>query len=184
MDIDQPEVGSAPKRRGRPPRMTPVEAKSEPVSVVKPTIARASIRTEVRTRNRSSNNTIDEFNIPRHLYPDGTDLEWKMESVTGKEFPQYQVKMHEQGWRPVDASVIPELVPHGYKGAIRRDGLVLMERPMELTLEARAEAYQNAQREVRIKEAQLRGSTGPFNEDRPGTGLKVSRTIVPGAIPE
>lgn len=187
MDIDQPEIGSAPKRRGRPPRMTPVEAKSAPVSVVTPTIARSPIREEVRTRNRKSNNSVDRFAIPAHMIPAGLSVEWKVETVLGQPIdPREMVDLHDNGWRPVDVSMMPSLMPAGYKGVIRNGGQVLMERPMELTKEAESEAYQNAQREIRIKEHQLRGAGGPFNERTPGTiaNTRISKTIVPGAIPE
>jgi hypothetical protein len=151
-----------------------------------PVIARAPIRTEVRERKRKSNSSEDKFAIPAHLIPPGTSLEWKRESVVGQEDPHYMAALHENGWRPVDVSMIPTLMPEGYKGAIRMGGQVLMERPIELTREAQAEDRDNARRAVQIKEDQLRGAVGAFRGQRPdgGADVRISKSVEPGIIPD
>jgi hypothetical protein len=174
MDIE-PEAEIVKRGPGRPRK-----DEGEPV------IARAPIRTEVRERKRKHNNSEDKFAIPKHLIPEGLSVEWKRESVVGQEDPHYMAELHENGWRPVDVSMIPSLMPEGYKGAIRMKGLVLMERPIELTREAQAEDLANARQAVRIKEDQLRGAVGAFRGQRPdgAPDVRISKSIQPGAIPE
>lgn len=152
-----------------------------------PVIARAPVRTEVRERKRKHNNSTDKFAIPPEMIPPGVSVEWKAETVAGKPVDSWtQVELYENGWRPVDVSMMPDLMPQGYKGVIRQGGQVLMERPIELTREAEAEARENARAAVQAKEDQLRGAVGPFRDRTAGTARNtgISRTIEPGAIPE
>jgi hypothetical protein len=79
-------------------------------------------------------------------------------------------------------------MPDGYKGPIERGGLMLMERPMELTLEAREEAERDAREVVRVKEEQL-GMTpaGTLTREHPSVRANtyVNRGYEPPmAIPE
>lgn len=193
MDIDIDPAGAtpAPAVPARPKRAYTRRGSTtktvKPEEPPKPVIARAPIRTEVRERKRKNDNSVDIFNIPAHLIPAGTSLEWKRESVIGAEDPHYMVSLHEQGWRPVDVSMIPELMPEGYKGAIRMKGMLLMERPIELTREAQQEDARNARRAVRAKEEQL-GATpaGTLSRDHPSARANtfVNKSVEPGAIPD
>jgi len=199
MDIDvepaavtpTPAVTARPKRaytrrevRKAPPHRTAAPAALE---TAQPVIARAPIRTDVRERKRKNDSATDIFAIPAHLIPPGTSLEWKRESTFGAEDPHYMVSLHDQGWRPADVSMIPELMPEGYKGAIRMKGMVLMERPIELTREAQAEDQRNARRAVQAKEQQL-GATpaGTLSREHPSARANtyVNKSVEPGSIPE
>lgn len=192
MDIDldpagatQSPAAAARSKRAYTRHSAPAKApaKSEPA----PTIARAPIRTDVRERKRKNDSASDIFAIPAHLIPPGVSLEWKRESMLGMDDPHYMVSQHEQGWRPVDVSMIPQLMPEGYKGAIRMKGMLLMERPVELTREAQQEDYKNARRAVAAKEQQL-GVTPPgtLSREHPGARAStfVNKSVEPGSIPD
>lgn len=125
----------APVRRGpgRPPLRPPQEEQRAPI----------------RRRRRLLNE--DKFALPHGIVPDGMSYEWKMHSVYGKEDPFYIQGLRENGWEPVDAVQHPELVPPGYKGAIIKDGQMLMSRPKELTEEATQELNEAARVQYRSK---------------------------------
>ena len=80
----------------------------------------------------------DEYYIELGIIPEGWSYEWKVRTVLGAEDPAHQVALARKGWEIVPASRHPELMPMGYKGVeITRKGMVLMERPLEITEEAR-----------------------------------------------
>lgn len=117
---------------------------------------RGAIRSKpIRERKRKGGQLNNPFDIPAHMIPDGTSYEWKRHTVFGKGDPSYDILMREQGWEPVDGSRHPELVVEGHKGAIIRDGMILMERPASLTEEARAEERAMAALVVNSKKEQL-----------------------------
>ena len=100
--------------------------------------------TEFIRKQRSN----DPWAIPPGVCPDGWTWEWKTETVINQEFSEHQNTMLNAGWEPVQAEACPgTFMPVGAKGAIRRDGMLLMERRKELT-----DAY-NA--EVRAKTRSL-----------------------------
>lgn len=151
--------------------------------------AREPVRAEGirgRTRMRKGGQAKDKFAIPAHLQQDGTSYEWKRASVYNKPDSGHIVEMREQGWEPVDD---PKLrgyfMPEGHEGAIERDGLILMDRPIELTNEARAEEIAAARLAVRTKEQQINSAPqGQFERSNKGSPLaQVSRTIERGAVP-
>lgn len=111
------------------------EVRAEPV--------REPVRAKVRTRKGSGT---DKFHIPQEMIPDGIDLQWNVDSVLGKPEPQMRSAMAVQAWEPVTAEMWGGrfdgmFMPKGHRGEINVGGLVLEWRPIELTLEARAEEY-------------------------------------------
>lgn len=126
-----------------------------------------SQREELRqslSRKRKGTTTSDKFFIPPDQIPDGWSYEWKRHTLYNQEDPSYTVEQYEQGWRPVPVSRHPQFMPVGHKGAeILRDGLMLMERPIELTREAMAETDGTAKRQFRDKMAQLQGEGPKFD---------------------
>lgn len=111
-----------------------------------------------RTRRRKLSDTGHEniFYIPVEEIPEGLSYEFKRWSVKGQEDPFYIASMREQGWEPVDPKRHPTWVPPGYNQPyIIKGDQILMERPMELTEEARAEQRQLAKRQVREAEQRL-----------------------------
>lgn len=97
--------------------------------------------------SRQRDNTIDQFHVPEHLKEAGWDYQWNVKSVTGQEMIAAQIRDAENGWRPVPADrpgFAGRFMPNGYKGVIERDGLMLCERPLILTEQAREEDRYNA----------------------------------------
>lgn len=123
----------------------------------------------IRERKRKGGQLHDPFRVDD--IPSGSSYEWKRHTVFGKEDPTYTTHMREQGWEPVDSARHPELVADGYRGPIIRDGLMLMERPIELTEEARAEDNYAAREAIEIKKRQMNDTpSGTLPRDaHPGT---------------
>jgi hypothetical protein len=93
-----------------------------------------------RTRSRNAMKSSNPFELPLDEIPEGSSYEWKRFSTVGEEDHFYIAEMRRQGWEPVDPRRHPNWVPKGYdKPNIVRGGLILMERPIELTKEARKE---------------------------------------------
>lgn len=116
---------------------------------------------EVRGHIGSMDEGTDEFYIDPSIVPDGWSYEWKTKTVLGAEDPAYQVSLARKGWEPVEATRHPELMPSGFKDTeIGRKGMVLMERPLELTEEARRIEQRRARLQVRHKEEQLAAAPG------------------------
>jgi hypothetical protein len=66
--------------------------------------------------------------------PPGWVYEWKTHSVWNKEYPQYVNGLQRTGWSPVQAARHRELLFPEYEAEnIIIDGMILMERPKELT---------------------------------------------------
>lgn len=141
-------------------------------------------REQVRTRTRQRLGTVDKFHIDPAKIPAGMSYEWKRYEVLGQQDHSYMQAQAENAWEPVDCARHPELMPPGHKGSIIRDGLMLMERPIELTMEARDEDRLIARQQVRAKEQQL-GQTpdGQFTRDHATARPRVSKSYEPMPIP-
>jgi hypothetical protein len=132
----------------------------------------------------------DKYYIDPRMIPDGWSYEWKTQTVLGQENPSYQVSLARKGWEAVPRTRHPEMMPANFKGAhIERDGQILMERPLELTNEAKARDLRNARDQVRQKEAQLHGAPAgeqsPFANTNKGTPLvHVTKSYEPMPIPK
>lgn len=150
--------------------------------------ARAARRAlELHEQATSDDDGVDKFYVDPKTIPDGWSYEWKTFTVLGKENPSYQVAMAHKGWEAVPRSRHPQLMPINYQGeTIEREGMVLMERPLEITQEAKARDLRIARAQVRGKEEQLGGTpNGTFersNKDQPLVKVKKSYEAVP--IPE
>lgn len=91
----------------------------------------------------------DRFAIDPAIVPDGWSYEWKRWSIYNQEDKGYMARLSGMGWTAVPAERHAGLfMPHDYKGSIIFDGLILMERPIELTIEARAEDKKKADKQV------------------------------------
>ncbi len=125
-------------------------------------------RTE-RRRRRAAAISEDRFYFPVEQIPEGSSYEWKRYSINGMEDPFYIAAMREQGWEPVDPKRHIGYLPADYKEPhIIRDGLILMERPIELTQEARSEMKTLARKQVREAEQRLgRTPDGTLTRDHP-----------------
>ena len=152
-NLEQP----AALRRGRPPRnaIRPAEH-VEGVSAREADHEPAHESPRVRTRSRKATVNEDMFYIPVEEIPEGSSYEWKRYSVNGQQDPFYLAGMRQQGWEPVDPKRHPNWVPPGYaEPNIIKGGMILMERPIELTQEARRETRALAKQQMVEAEQRL-----------------------------
>ena len=130
---------------------------------------------------------VDEFSIDPSDIPEGWSYEWKRRTVLGAEDPAYQVALARAGWEPVPTSRHPSYMPMGGDYPfIERKGMILMERPLEITDDARAAELRKARMQVRQKEAQLNSAEGGqferSNKDQSLVKVRKSYESIP--IPE
>ena len=139
---------------------------------------------EIRNHIGGLDDGTDEFFIDPRDIPPGWSYEWKRKTVLGQEDPAYMVSLARKGWEPVPAVRHPHMMPEGYaSAAIERKGLILMERPLELTEEQRELDRRAAINQVRQKEQQLaQAPSGQFerqNKDSPLIKVKKSYEAIP-----
>jgi len=129
----------------------------------------------------------DKFWIDPDDIPPGWSYEWKRRETLGKQDPAYQVALARKGWEPVPAQRHPSYMPEGDQHRIiEREGMVLMERPAEITAEVQALERRKANDQVGIKERQL-GLTpeGQLPRDAdPRTRPRVNKSWGPVEIPK
>jgi hypothetical protein len=127
---------------------------------------------------------IDEFFIDPSDIPEGWSYEWKRRTVLGAEDPAYQVALARAGWEPVPTSRHPSYMPMGGDYPfIERKGMILMERPLEITDDARSTELRKARMQVRQKEAQLNSAEGSqferTNKDQSLVKVRKSYEAIP-----
>lgn len=163
-DRDEPMLTAPTEAQGQ------VQTRPEPRPSQRPDDprARAAARAaQLRDHGAVNEEATDEFYIAPSEIPDGWDYEWKREAVYGASDPAYEVATRRAGWEPVDASRHPSYMPQGAHGPIRRKGLVLMERPKEISDEAKARELRKARLQVRAKEEQLSAApNGQFERQK------------------
>jgi hypothetical protein len=138
-------------------------------------------------RNRDT--ISDPFAVPSDLREKDWDLQWVRASVHGEEDINNQVAMQENGWRPVLANRPGwdgRFMPRGYKDHIHKQGLVLMERPMILTEEAKREDARKVREQTKQQREQFglalpKGFTAATPAARQHSGVKIGR---PEATPD
>ena len=195
----------APKRMGRPRKdrtvqaatvvETPAVTAEEGTSIPRPDMrpekraedprARAAKRAaEIRGHLGDMDEGVDDFRAPEA--PPGWNYEWKRKTLLGAEDPAYAVSLARTGWEPVPADRHPSYMPTGNKHAtIERKGMILMERPQELTDEAREIERKKARNQVRQKEAQLNAAPeGQFGRDHDQVKAKINKTYEAMPIPK
>ena len=84
----------------------------------------------------------DIVNMIKEQYE--TDLQWVTDSVLGQAAPQNRMAFEINAWEPVTPDMFGGVFDgmftrKGHAGEINYEGLVLMHRPLELTIEAQAE---------------------------------------------
>jgi hypothetical protein len=88
--------------------------------------------------------------------PPGWTYNWKTHSVWNKEYPQYLSALQHTGWSPVPAHRVRHLLYPEYEGEnVILDGMILMERPRELTDRVIQREYRRAVDVVRSSERKL-----------------------------
>lgn len=142
---------------------------------------------EMLARRHSGLGDKDIFDIPQNIIPPGWDYQWNVYTVAGMPSDKDRLGMIENGWRPVPAERHAGLfMPADYKGPIIRDGLILDERPLALSEEARRDDNRRAvaqvsdkNRELGLKDKLPRG----FSDSRErykGAGTQIKTQIDPG----
>lgn len=185
-DIEQNVISpTTPKLKGRPKGAKNKIRDKDHLSTREP--ARFSERDvehdkpRVRTR-RSNANYSSPLDFPLEEIPEGSSYEWKRYSNVGEEDHHYIAQLRLDGWEPVDPRRHPNRVPPGYdKPNIIYNGLILMERPLELTLAARREASQNAKQKMVEAEQRLGLAPKELGSDtmtRQHPGLKTHNRVV------
>jgi hypothetical protein len=166
------------------PAMRPTETKAEESPRERATRKAAELRSH---RDGNLDDGTDEFFVEPGVIPDGWTYEWKTKTILGAEDPAHQVKLARDGWEAVPASRHPEMMPAGYAGVeITRKGMVLMERPSEITEEVRQIELRRARLQVRAKEEQLSASpAGQFERSNKGNEMaKIKKGYEAMPIPE
>lgn len=142
---------------------------------------RSEIRSESirgKTRKRKGGQLADKFHVDANIIPHGMSYEWKRYTVKGMEDPSYNAMLRDQGWDPVTSERHPNMVAEGYEGPIIRDGLMLMERPIELTREAEEEDRAAARSAINAKKQQM-GETPNGHAERQVLQVKTSYEAMP-----
>jgi hypothetical protein len=142
---------------------------------------------ELRGHLGDMNQGTDDFFVPPEYIPDGWSYEWKRKTNVGMEDPAYQVALARMGWEPVPAARHPSMMPDGNKYlTIERKGMILMERPLEITEESRQIDRNNARNQIRQKEAQLSSAPdgGLGHRDHAQVKPKISKSYEAIPIPK
>lgn len=135
---------------------------------------------KVLTRKRTTEG--DKYSIDLSIVPDGWTYEWKRKSIFGQEDFDHITGLMENGWTPVPAERhVGQFMVRSATGEIVRDGLILMERPIELTREARDEDRANAKLLIRLQQEQYRARMpSGMDADHPDARVKLRTTYEPG----
>jgi len=164
----------------------PHEVAAAPVKIESDRDRAARRAAELRGHIGSLDVGQDDFFVPPEYVPDGWSYEWKRKTNVGMEDPAYQVQLARMGWEPVPASRHPSMMPDDNKyKIIERKGLVLMERPKEITDEARDIEYRKARNQIRQKEAQLASAPdGTLTRDHAQARPKISKSYEAIPVPK
>lgn len=168
-----------------PVAAAPARAPMRPAMREEDPRARAARRAaELRDHLGEEPDGVDEFFIDPNDIPDGWDYEWKAKFVLGQEQATHILALRRSGWEEVPTSRHPSYMPMGSDlPYIERKGMVLMERPKEITDEARARELRKARLQVRHKEEQLNAATGGqferTNKDQSLVKVKKSYESIP-----
>lgn len=130
------------------PTTAPVAKRGRPV-VRKTDLPSGSVvgrNGEILTRSRTSaSGYVNEYDIPVSARDPNWDLYWARVSTHGKGDNANINALHDNGWRPASPKDYVRVMPDMRgKDVIERDGLMLMERPMELSRQSLAEDYGEA----------------------------------------
>jgi hypothetical protein len=138
---------------------------------------------EIRGNGSDLEDGTDEFATPTP--PDGWTYEWKRRYTMNQEDLSHMNHVRRTGWTPVPVERHPEMMQVGAEGSIERKGMMLMERPEEITQDFRDRERRAARQQVQIKEGQMdpkgRGGLTDRNDSRVAPKIKKGFDF---AIPE
>ncbi|CAB4156425.1 hypothetical protein UFOVP661_54 [uncultured Caudovirales phage] len=140
---------------------------------------------EIRKHLGGIDDVIDDFYVDESVIPEGWSYEWKRHTLMGQQDPAYQIQLARMGWTPVPATRHPDMMPINTKyDTIERKGMVLMERPVEITEEVRRIDNKRARDQVRVKEQQLTNAPdGQFTRDHERVKPRIKKGYEPIEIP-
>jgi hypothetical protein len=167
-----------------PPRKTPTK-QAVVAAAAKPAHGKVRIR-----KNASQRSVLD---LPADLIAKvrqeyGVDLQWVTDQVMGRDEPAMRQDFEINAWEAVTQDMFDGIfdgmfMRKGQAGEIRYNGLVLMWRPYELTIEAKNEeiAARNATMQAQEKMikggAAIHGLSEGFEAGHPTVHNKFERTI-------
>jgi hypothetical protein len=132
--------------------------------------------------NIGSGEEYNKFDLRGVTVPEGWSYEWKRHTVMGAEDPSYQVELANGGWEPVPTSRHPSLMPvNTREPVIIREGMMLMERPQQITDMFRAKEKRDAKALVKQKEEAL--GMSPIGQFERGP-VTVKKSIEAIPVPE
>jgi hypothetical protein len=199
---DEPLISDDPPRPARSRNHAPLPTGVAAVTSAAPAPAATETFAEEDSRTRAARRSAelmehigemdgqDEFAIDSRVIPDGWSYEWKRHTILNKEDPSYQVSLARTGWEAVPAYRHPEMMPEKYQGeTIERKGMILMERPLQVTNMVKQQELRKAKVQVRDKETQLTGAqagpNSPFDPDNKGNSLvKIKKSYEAMPIPK
>lgn len=133
----------------------------------------------------------DEFHFDLSLKPEGWSWEWKRYTVLNEIQHSHINGLRRTGWEFVDARKYPSLVPIGWaESLVLRRGMVLMERPKEITLMMEARDKRLAKNQMDIKAAQIEGIDPNFTKSNRGDPIGAhgvvgaKKSYSPMAVPD
>jgi hypothetical protein len=149
-----------------------------------PRVRAAQRAAEIRGHLGSIDDGIDEFAAPPA--PEGWTYEWKRHSIVNQEDRTHMSSLRHKGWDPVPANRHPEMMPENSGSEpIMRKGMILMERPKEISDEIRNTNLRRARSQVQIKEKQLTSAPdGTFDRTHERVKPKINKSFQAMPIPE
>lgn len=183
--------GEAPKRGPGRPRRDEQTIRPD-LNAAEERVMRPSVPQSVKDAEEYAQNIFDnygeiiaqddKFYVPVELIPEGWAYEWKAMEIVGKPNGYHMVAQKRLGWRPVDSTRHPELVPEDYTGPIVKDGLMLMEIPRKIQQFYQRKAQQEAHDQVSNADQKLYETpahTAPREEFTEKFGRTLKKTIEP-----
>jgi hypothetical protein len=144
---------------------------------------------ELREHTGDLGEGTDEFYVPLDIIPDGWTYEWKRRLLFNKEDPTYAVQLAREGWEPVPVNRDKHhraMMPSDWQGTtIERHGMMLMERPAEITQDYRNIEARKARNQVKQKEEQLSTTPdGTLSRNDPRVAPRIKKGYEPVPVPE
>lgn len=181
---DQMDDNEPRRQRGRPRKLPGIrDDAADPIPARR---GRATaIGRDGKVVSRKLTGSVDKFDLNAIgiRAPDGWTYEWKRKSLVGMEDVDHLNGLAENGWTTVPAE--RHVTSFNFKsrtGEVVRDGMILMERPAELTQEARMEERMAARDQIMAQNAQYRARLpGGMSGEHPGVQQNVRTTYEPGA---
>lgn len=152
---------TAPRKRGRPRKFPELREDAVSVAPHQSTVrGRATaIGRDGKVVTRKLTGQVDKYDLKAMgiKSPEGWSYEWKRKTIAGMEDIDHLNALSDNGWTSVPADRHTGTAGRSRTGEIVRDGLILMERPVELTMEARAEEKYAARAQMQAQNDQYRG---------------------------